>query len=149
MAEDTTGASAEDAGWQGPPVTVDVAAVTRTGSDLLSVRRVFGEPYDRDGTQVIPVAIVAGSSGGGGGTGAVGGSTDIKDTAGSASTSGTGGGAGFAALVKPLGVYVVSDRGVRWEPTVDLTRVILGGQAVLTVAVVALSCALRRRRRRR
>lgn len=148
MAEETTGTTAEDPGRQDPPVTVDVAAVTRAASDVLSVRRVFGEPYDRDGTLVIPVAMVVGSSGGAGGAGALGGATDIKDTAGSASTSGSGSAAAFGALVKPLGVYVVSERGVRWQPTIDLTRVVLGGQAVLTAAIVALSCALRRRRRR-
>ncbi len=38
------------------------------------------------------------------------------------------------------GVYVVDDAGVRWQPALDLNRVILGGQAL--GAVVAFSAAL-------
>jgi uncharacterized spore protein YtfJ len=53
---------------------------------------------------------------------------------------------GYAGRVKPLGVYVLSADGVRWQPALDLNRVILGGQAFGTVAVLALSWALRRRR---
>jgi uncharacterized spore protein YtfJ len=37
-------------------------------TDQLSVRRVFGDPIDRDGVVVIPVAVALG--GGGGGLGA-------------------------------------------------------------------------------
>lgn len=58
-------------------------------------------------------------------------------------------GAGFAARVKPLGVYVVQDDGVTWRPALDLNRVILGGQIVGAISVVALSFALAFGRRRR
>jgi uncharacterized spore protein YtfJ len=54
---------------------------------------------------------------------------------------------GYAGRVKPLGVYVLSAEGVRWQPALDLNRVILGGQVFGAVSVVALSWALRRRRR--
>lgn len=53
---------------------------------------------------------------------------------------------GYAGRVKPLGVYVVSAEGVRWQPALDLNRVILGGQVLGAVSVLALSWALRRRR---
>ena len=33
-------------------------------ADAISVRRVFGEPYEKDGLTVIPVASVAGGGGG-------------------------------------------------------------------------------------
>lgn len=54
-----------------------MAIVTRTGGiqemveglkDNLSVKRVFGEPYEKDGVTVIPVASFGGGGGGGGGT---------------------------------------------------------------------------------
>ncbi|HET6667158.1 MAG TPA: hypothetical protein VFG98_07750, partial [Intrasporangium sp.] len=40
--------------------------LTRVG-DQLSVRRVFGEPVERDGLVVIPVAVALGGGGGGSG----------------------------------------------------------------------------------
>jgi uncharacterized spore protein YtfJ len=58
-------------------------------------------------------------------------------------------GAGFAARVKPLGVYVVHEDGVTWRPALDLNRVILGGQALGAISVVALSFAVAFGRRRR
>lgn len=53
---------------------------------------------------------------------------------------------GYAGRVKPLGVYVITGDGVRWQPALDLNRVILGGQVLGAVSVLALSWALRRRR---
>ncbi|WP_454049054.1 hypothetical protein [Cellulomonas sp. Marseille-Q8402] len=54
----------------------------------------------------------------------------------------------YAGRIKPIGVYVISDDGVRWQPALDLNRVILGGQVVgaVTASVVALAWAFRRRR---
>lgn len=37
--------------------------------DALSVRRVFGDPYEIDGMTIIPVARISGGAGGGGGEG--------------------------------------------------------------------------------
>ena len=36
-------------------------------SDAISVRRVYGEPYEKDGLTIIPAAKVFGGGGGGGG----------------------------------------------------------------------------------
>jgi hypothetical protein len=44
-------------------------------------------------------------------------------------------------------VFVVDDEGARWQPALDLNRIILGGQVVGAVATVSLAWALRRRRR--
>jgi uncharacterized protein (TIGR03382 family) len=43
-------------------------------------------------------------------------------------------------------VYVVDDEGVHWHPALDLNRVILGGQVVGAVSVLALAWVLHRRR---
>ncbi|WP_152188479.1 spore germination protein GerW family protein [Georgenia satyanarayanai] len=112
-----------------------------TAGDALHVRRVFGEAYESGGSLVIPVAKVVGASGMGYGTGALGG-TEQGGTG-----EGSGGGGGFAVHARPVGVYTVRDGVVRWHPALDLNRVILGGQVVGAIAVLALARALRARRR--
>lgn len=123
----------------------DTEAVTHAASDTLTVRRVFGEAYEREGVLVVPVARVLGGTGGGAGTGEMDGSLPGKETRGH--STGAGGGGGFAARVKPLGVFVIDGTGVQWRPALDLNRVILGGQVVGAVAVLAIAWASRRRRR--
>jgi uncharacterized spore protein YtfJ len=81
--------------------------------DAITVRRVFGDPIERDGTTVIPAAAVRGGGGGGGG----------QDAEGSG-----GGGSGFGLDARPVGAFVVRNGEVRWEPAFDLSRVILVGQ---------------------
>ncbi len=125
---------------------IDAAGLTRAVEDLLSVRRVFGEAYERNGVLVVPVAKVLGGTGSGYGSGEGGDGADGKDAG---YGSGEGGGGGFGVRVRPVGVYVLDDQGVHWRPALDLNRIILGGQLVGMVAFVALSRALRRHRRRR
>jgi uncharacterized spore protein YtfJ len=106
--------------------------------DVLSVRRVFGDPIERDGLVVVPVAIVRGGAGGGSGEG----------QATTESPGGTGGGAGWGASARPAGVYVISGGDVRWQPAVDVNRIVLGAQVVAIVALLALRSALKARRKR-
>ena len=107
--------------------------------DVLTVRRVFGEAYQADGTTVIPVAVVRGGGGAGGGTGERPGEPERG--------TGTGSGVGFGANARPLGVYVVQGQTVTWQPAVDLNRIVLGGQLVFLAALLLLRGALVRRRR--
>jgi uncharacterized spore protein YtfJ len=70
-------------------------SVTKTieqARDAMTVKRVFGEPYEKDGLTIIPAATVLGGAGGGGG--------------GDAEGAG-GGGTGFGNLIV-LGTQVVS-----------------------------------------
>lgn len=85
----------------------DLKALAR---DAISVRKVFGDPVERDGVTVIPVARVAG--GGGGGRG--------HDERGE---EGEGGGFGMGGT--PVGVFVIKDGKVRWQPAVDVNRIVL------------------------
>jgi uncharacterized spore protein YtfJ len=78
-----------------------------TAQNAMTVKRVFGEPYDKDGVTVITAASVAGGMGGGGGSDEQG-------------QSGEGGGYGMAA--RPAGVYVIKDGTVAWRPAVDVNR---------------------------
>lgn len=87
--------------------------------DALTARRVFGEPIRVDDTTVIPAAAVRGGGGGGG-------------------RSAEEGGVGFGLNVRPAGVYVVREGNVSWHPAIDVNRIILGGQLVAVVALLAL-----------
>jgi uncharacterized spore protein YtfJ len=48
---------------------MDVQEFLGQVGDAVTVKRVFGEPYERDGVTVIPAAVVLGGGGGGGGEG--------------------------------------------------------------------------------
>ena len=93
--------------------------------DQLSVRRVFGEPIERDGIVVIPVAVVIG--GGGGGTG----------------PNGQGTGGGFGGIVRGIGAYAIHDGQVRFIPALDTVAL----AAITLLFARTLTRALRRRRR--
>lgn len=88
-----------------------------TARDAITVKRVFAEPYEKDGVTLIPAAIVAGGAGGGGG----------HDDQGQ-----EGEGGGFGVRSRPAGAYVVDAGNVRWRPAVDVNRVItvLGAVAI-------------------
>jgi uncharacterized spore protein YtfJ len=103
-------------------------AISRA-QDALTVKRVYGEPYERDGVVVITAAEVRGGGGGGQGDDATRG------------RSGSGGGFGLTA--RPAGAYVIEGARVRWEPAVDVTRI------VLQVMLAALGVAFLLRRGRR
>jgi uncharacterized spore protein YtfJ len=90
--------------------------------ELMNVRQVFGEPYERDGTTIIPVAKVIGGAGGGTSADHIGGNTS---------------GLGFGMLATPAGVYVIKNGKVTWEPAFDLNRTVLGGQIIAIVFLLA------------
>jgi uncharacterized spore protein YtfJ len=87
--------------------------------DAITVRRVYGDPYQQDGVTVIPAAQVMGGGGGGG------------DTLGN-------GGTGFGLSARPVGAFVIKDGDVRWRPALDLSRVIFMGQIVAIVALLSI-----------
>jgi uncharacterized spore protein YtfJ len=99
--------------------------------DSITAKRVYGEPYERNGVTVIPAATVMG--GGGGGEGDQGGGR-------------TGSGGGFGLRARPVGAYVVRGERVRWQSAVDLNRVILGCQLLGLAAILLTHRRLTRRR---
>jgi uncharacterized spore protein YtfJ len=126
----------------------DPATLTHAANDTFTVRRVFGEAYERDGTLVIPVARLWGGTGSGSGGGESGVPSDSTDDAVRArGPEGHGGGGGYGVHVKAVGVFVVDDSGAHWQPALDLNRVILGGQVVLgaVLSTFALAWAVKRR----
>ena len=133
---------------------MDVGNLLAKVADNLSVHRAFGTAYEKDGTLIIPVAIVAGGGGGGSGRNRRG-----NEAAGPGSPPEEGaaahditpqdsvaeeGGGGFGGLVLPSGAYVVKGDQVRWVPAVDVTIVVL---ASLTLVRVLARAWTRRRRR--
>lgn len=102
-------------------------------TDIITVKRVYGEPYEKDGITFIPAAKVAGGGGGGSGS----------DQEGS---GGTGGGFGMNA--SPAGAYVIKNGEVRWEPALDLNRVIFMGQIVAIVALLTIRAIIKMRANR-
>jgi len=93
--------------------------------ETLSVRRAYGDPIELEGVTVIPVARVAGGGGGG-----AGGGEDENEA------RGGGFGTGFGLQVSPIGVYEVRGSSVEWKPTVDLNRLLRGGQVLAGIFVV-------------
>ncbi|MEU3170095.1 spore germination protein GerW family protein [Streptosporangium sp. NPDC006930] len=111
-----------------------ITEILDQAKDTVSIRRVFGEPIVRDGVTIIPVARVIGGGGGGGGK-----------EGGEQAAEGSGGGFGFD--VTAAGVFVVKDSEVRWQPAVDVNRIILGGQIVLVAALLTVRSIVRARAR--
>ncbi len=98
--------------------------------DSITVRRVYGDPYEKDGITFIPAAAVRG--GGGGGEG--------ED-----SNSSSGSGCGLGVQSRPVGAYQIKDGEVSWVPAADTTRVIIFGQVVTIVALLVLRSIFRSR----
>jgi uncharacterized spore protein YtfJ len=116
---------------------VGVAAVLErlnAVKDALTVSRVFGDAYTVDNVTVIPVASIRGAGGGGGGEGST--STDAA--------TGSGAGLGFGVVVRPIGVYTIKEGRVRWQPAIDVLRVVVAAE-VVCLAVVVSRRLLRRR----
>ncbi|MGZ4401176.1 MAG: sporulation protein [Gaiellaceae bacterium] len=99
----------------------NVDEVLKGVRDAMTVKRIYGEAVERDGTTVIPAAYVFASGGGGG---------DNQQN----------GGVGFTLRARPAGAYVIRDGVVTWRPAVDATRIAI-------VVGLMIACALRRRRR--
>lgn len=114
--------------------------ILQQAQDTLTVRRVFGEPIERDGVLVVPVARVWGGAGAGSGEGQVGKDEPARQQRGS--------GGGWGAYARGMGVYVIAGGNVRWVPAFDLNRVILGGQIAFVVGLLVLRSIIRARRRR-
>lgn len=82
--------------------------------------RVFGQPHETaDGTTIIPVAKVRGRPG----------NHEID----------------APRAVRPIGVFVVKDGKVTWEPAVDATRIALLGELIGLIAAALVGITMVRR----
>jgi len=93
---------------------VNVDEMLTGARDAMTVKRVYGDPIERDGILVIPAAKVAGGGGGGG---------DASNN----------GGGGFGISARPAGAWIIRDGQVEWEPAIDATRIASLGMLVAIV----------------
>ncbi len=106
---------------------MNIDELMRSARDAITVKRVFGDPIERDGVTVVPAAKVRGGAGGGSG----------KDEKGE-----EGGGGGFGIEARPAGVYVIKHGRVTWVPAVDPARVVATvGLVLLGVLVIRAKTA--------
>ena len=112
-------------------MTMDVMETIERAKDMLTVKRVFGEPVEKDGVTLIPAARVQGGAGGGGGEGPQG--------------QGSGSGSGFGVNAKPVGAFVIEDGNVVWRPAIDVNRIVLGGQIIAIVALLVMRSIVKSR----
>lgn len=117
---------------------MDIMEMAEKSKDSATVKRVFGDPVEHGDVLVIPVARIAHGGGGGSGQG---------EREKGESGSGSGSGSGYGVSATPAGVYVVKDGDVRWQPAVDVNRIVIGGQIVAVVLLLTLRSILKRRRR--
>lgn len=106
---------------------MNIDEMVKGTQDAITVGRVYGEPIERDGTTIIPAAKIRGGGGGGG---------DAQNA----------GGGGFGITARPVGAYVIREGQVRWEPALDVNRIVIGAQVVAIFAFLAMRSILRRRR---
>lgn len=104
-------------------MSVDVGTLLAQAREALTVKHVFGEPIERDGLTIVPVAKLRGCGGGGAGEGP--------------EATGKGWGLGYGLSAKASGVYEIKGGEVRFIPVVDVNRIIL---VAGVVAVAALLC---------
>jgi uncharacterized spore protein YtfJ len=116
---------------EGRRKTVDVQEVISQARDVLTVKRVFGEPYEKNGMTVIPVARVQGGAGGGGGESPEG--------------QGKGAGSGFGMSVRPVGAFLIQGNEMTWRPAIDVNRIVLGCQIVAVVALLTIRSTVKAR----
>ena len=101
---------------------MNVTEVLSTARDSITVKRVFGDPYEKDGLTVIPATDDGGTGHDGKGQ--------------------EGEGGGFGVTGRPAGAFVINNGQVSWRPAVDANRII-------TVVGIVIAAFLLGRRRRR
>ena len=110
---------------------MEVHEVIAQARDALTVKRVFGEPYENDGVTIIPAARIQGGAGAGGGEEPQG--------------QGKGSGSGFGMTAHPVGAFIIRDGELSWRPAVDVNRIVLGGQVVAIVALLTVRAIVKAR----
>ncbi len=104
---------------------MDVQEMIAKMQDAATVRRVYGDPYEKDGVSVIPAARVSARGGSG------------------AARGGEHSGGGFRVDAAPVGAYVIRNGEVDWQPVFDLGAAVRRGQLVGMVALLVLWAAIR------
>ena len=99
-----------------------VSELFTSANDAITVKRVYAEPYEKDGLTFFPAAVVGGGAGGGSGH-------DEKGQEGE--------GGGFGVSGRPAGAYVIKDGEVSWRPAVDPNRIVSAVAMVLVAYLLS------------
>jgi uncharacterized spore protein YtfJ len=121
---------------------MDIHEVLNHARDAMTVKRVFGDPYEKDGVTVIPVANVMGGAGGGGGRSA-GVPSGTGDAVVGDGAPESGYGIGYALRATPAGVYVIKDGEVEWKAALDVNRVALQRTGAIIMGLFVLRSIIR------
>jgi uncharacterized spore protein YtfJ len=92
--------------------------------DAMTVKKVYGDPIEREGITIIPAANVSGGGGGG---------ADAENN----------GGGGFGLSARPVGAYVVRGSEVTWQPAIDVTRTAMMGMLTGIVSLLVIRSVLK------
>ena len=109
----------------------------------LGVRRIYGEPYEKNGVTVIPAARIMGGAGGGGAVEAGSSGAAESGTDSSAGAAATGTGVGFGLRGGPVGAFVIKGDEVKWLPAIDVNRVAFGFQLMMIVLFLVVRSVLK------
>ena len=123
---------------------MDIHEVLNHARDAMTVKRVFGDPYEKDGVTVIPVANIMGGAGGGGGSSA-GVTSGTGDAAVADGAPESGYGIGYGLRATPAGVYVIKDGAVEWKPALDANRLAIQRASAIIVGLLVLRSIIRSR----
>ena len=119
-----------------------VEEIMEQARDTITVKRVFGEPYAKNGTTIIPVASVMGGAGAGEGGGPMP-MPGADGEAGTAPAMASGMGGGFGVRATPAGAYVIHGDEVVWQPAIDVTRIEVMNRAIAIVGILVVGSILR------
>ena len=96
---------------------MNVDEMLQGARDTMTVKRVYGEPIEKEGLTLIPAAEVMGGGGGG-------------------SDEANNGGGGFGVSARPVGMWIIRGDEVEWEPSVDATKMALRGMLVAIIGLL-------------
>ena len=122
---------------------MDVHEVLEHARDAMTVKRVFGDPYEKDGVTLVPVANVMGGAGAGGGTGAGAKPAASSEEPAEESAVESGYGMGYGLRATPAGVYVIKGGEVEWKPALDMNQLTMQRACVAIVALFVLRSIIR------
>ena len=122
---------------------MDVDEVLNQARDAMTVKRVFGDPYEKEGVVVIPVANVMGGAGAGGGPGVGAQPASAGEEAVGEGARDSGYGIGYGLRATPAGVYVIKGGEVEWKPALDMNRLTLQRAGVTIAALLILRSVIR------
>jgi hypothetical protein len=86
---------------------------------VISVKRVYGDPYEKNGLAVIPAAIVGG----------------VAASASGDQTVDESGERACGLMARPSGAWIIQGDQVTWKPAIDVNRIVLGGQIIAFTAI--------------